>query len=470
MLCRIKNMTRNKTFAFLLAFAIGCGCLFGCNAEKDQGKTTKELTLQEYEEAQFILSGYWQPHDLTVESFTLYKNAGLNNLLMGYHDDDEWSSGSRSYLGSEQTLKNLELCREVGLTATLNFGEIYKKRIDGTGYGETPFSDYDLYGEYKDIITSVHIYDEPRKEHIDNLSSTSLISDYKSVYSVPYYINLYPDYANVATLGFKTYDEYLDYYDEKILSQFEDNKMVSVDYYPFRASGFQTGWLANLKKIAELSKKHSARTNFYIQTAEGNEFKTELSEQDIRLQVYVSLAFGATNLSYYCYSDPNEDGDSMYEYCMLNPDKTPSVLYSYVKEINEEISSFSSAFLAYSWVECMGYTDTSDGNGSVALAMLRTNADFSDRRYVASLASDGDCLIGVFERESDEAYMLVNYGDPEVTSEYVYCIELKNGALGVAVYGGDGNIGSPEIIRADDNGKCDIKIKAGEGKFVVPLI
>ena len=465
----------------IAAFSFAACCFLSCGNENSgnasDGKTSENKTSEGvapetpvYADASFVLSGFWQPHDVTEEGFSLYKGAGLNNLLMGYHDG-EWTSENRAYLGSALTRKNLELCRKVGLTATLNFEEWCKVACEGTGYGSTPFTTYDLYGNYENIITGVHMADEPNKKGIDRFAKDGLISDFKKVYDVPYFINLFPDYANTAQLGFSSYDDYLAYFDEQIMSRFEKNKMVSVDYYPFRASGFQTGWLACLKKIANLSKKNSARTHFYIQTAEKNEFKSGLTEEDIRLQVYVSLCFGATDLSYYCYSDPisSSTGDYLYEYCILNPDGTPSPLYDCVKNVNAEISAFSSAILAYKWVKCMGYTDFSDGNGSVALGMLRENVDFSDRKYVEGLQSDGDCLIGVFERPEDEGYMLINYGNPEETEAYDYFVTLKNGATHLAVYGGEGYKGIPEIVKADKNGKCKLNVKAGEWKFIVPL-
>lgn len=476
------EMKVKKLTAALAALMIVVCCFSGCGngnggntseSNVSESKTSEIVTPEApvYENASFVLSGFWQPHDITEEGFTLYKNAGLNNLLMGYHDG-EYTSENRAYLGSVLTQKNLELCRKVGLTATLNFDEWYKIASEGTGYGATPFTTYNLYGEYKDIITAVHMADEPNKKGIDQFASGGLISDFKKVYDVPYFINLLPDYANAATLGFSSYDDYLAYFDEKILSQFENGKgkMVSVDYYPFRATGFQTGWLACLKKIANLSKKNSARTHFYIQTAEKTEFKSGLTEEDIRLQVYVSLCFGATDISYYCYFDPGSPDEPMYEYCILNPDGSPSPLYGYVKNVNSEISSFSSAILAYKWVKCMGYTDYSDGNGSVALGMLRENADFSDRKYVENLKSDGDCLIGIFERPEDEGYMLINYGNPEETEAYDYFVTLKGGATHLAVYGGKGYSGVPEIVGADENGECKLNIEAGEGKFIVPLV
>lgn len=448
-----------------IAIILVCSLSFGMLA-------CKAPSVKEYPDADFIISGFWQPHDITEQGFTLYKEAGMNNLLMGY-GDTEWTSENGAYLGSILTKKNLELCRKVGLTATLNFGEWYRTVVEGADYGETPFSTYDLYSEYKDIITSVHIYDEPDKELIDYYADDKYITDFKKVYNVPYFINLYPDYVAYADIGFESYDEYLNCFDEKILSKFEDNKIVSVDYYPFRSSGFSASWLSCLNKVSNLAKKHSARMHCYIQTAEKSEFKSNLTEADIRLQVYVSLAFGATDISYYCYFDPYSPDNPMYEYCILNPDGTPSLLYEYVKNVNSEISAFSSAILAYDWVKCMGITDGSIASeNSKGINRLNIKADFSDRKYVNNIKTYGNCLIGVFERAEydDEGYMIINYGNPEDNETYDYSVELKGGAKYIAVYGGEGYSGEPKIMKANQDGICKLTINPGEGKFIVPLV
>ncbi len=454
----------NSIIAAITAVCLSLGttaCTTNNNESTPHAKT--------YEDANFVISGFWQPHDITEEGFTLYKNAGLNNLLMGHHDG-EWTSENRAYLGSVLTQKNLELCRKVGLTATLNFAEWYKIASEGTGYGATPFTTYDLYGEYKDIITAVHMSDEPSTTRMNDFASDTLIEDFKKVYDVPYFINLWPDYAATQKLGAKTYEEYLDYFDEHVLSKFDKNKMVSVDYYPFRSTGFLTGWLSCLDKVAKLSQKHSARTHFYIQTAEKTEFKSGLTEEDLRLQVYVSLAFGATDLSYYCYFDPGSPEDPMYEYCILKPDGTPSPLYEYVKNVNGEITSFAPAILAYDWVKCMGIASESDPNGSAAMTKLGSGADFSDRKFVDGVSTEGNCLIGVFDRTEDEGYMIINYGNPEQTETYDYSVKLKGEAKYLAVYGGAGYDGTPQIMKANSDGVCTLTIKPGEGKFIVPLV
>lgn len=64
--------------------------------------------------------------------------------------------------------------------------------------------------------------------------------------------------------------------------------------------------------------------------------------------------------------------------------------------------------------------------------------------------------------------MLINYGMPSETEEIEVSLALKGKAQYLAVYGGEGAMETPEIIKAN-KGVCKITLKGEEGKFVVPL-
>lgn len=458
---KILTLVLSVTTAFSVFWTAGCG---------------EEPQPPQYENKRLRLSGFWSPYEQSEESYLLYKNAGLNTLLMGNHSVREWTSDTLDYLGSAHTAKSLELCRKVGLDAVLQYGNWYCARAEGKEMGNTPFSDRDLYAEYKDIIAAVHIADEPSVELMDTYGDDAFTADYKSVYDVPYMVNLFPNYASEQQLGVKRYDDYLAAYEEKILSDFSENAMVSVDFYPYRADfdGLNSLWLLCYEKVARLAKENNAMTHFYLQSATQNEFAKDLSEKDMRLQAYVALCYGAEWLSYYCYAMPQHygaDGEilPMYDKCILDENNQPTSLYGAVKNVNAEIQSFSSAFLAYDWVKTIGLTDNTNNNGTLAINMLWEKVDFSDRKSISRVKADGDCLVGCFEREEDEGYMLVNYSLPADGKNVKAKIKLKKSKGYVAVYGGEDFDGTPQILQANRKGECSLDLKAGEGKFIVPL-
>lgn len=457
-----------KSISLILATSVLCSvCSFGCGGQP---------AVPQYAQKQLRLSGFWSPYEQTEESYTLYKNAGLNTLLMGNHSVDEWSSETLDYLGSAHTLKSLQLCRRVGLDAVLQYGDWYCESSEGKAMESTPFSSRNFYAEYKDIIAAVHIADEPSVETMDKYGDDALTADYKGVYDVPYMVNLFPNYASTLALGVNRYDEYLAAYEEKILADFPQNAMVSVDFYPYQKSvdGLHYSWLLCYEKVAKLAKKNNATTHFYLQAATTAEFQNELTEKDMRLQAYVALCYGADWLSYYCYAMPRSrklDGSfaEMYEKCMLDVNDQPTSLYTAVKNVNVELQGFAPAFLAYDWVKTVGLTDNAQNNGNLAINMLWEEVDFTDRKTLSSVTANGDCIVGCFEREEDEAYMLVNYSLPADEKEIEATLTLNKKWGYVAIYGGENSTGAPQIMRADGKGKCKIPLKAGEGKFVVPL-
>ena len=431
----------------------------------------------QYEANRFRLSGFWSPYEQTEESYRLYKDAGLNTLLLGNHSVDEWTSETLDYLGSAHTQKSLELCRQVGLDAVLQYGEWYCARAEGKEMGTNPFSSRDLYEEYKDIIAAVHITDEPSIDGMDRYGDDALTADYKSVYNAPYMVNLFPNYASSLDLGTNRYDDYLAAYEEKILADFPQNAMVSVDFYPYQANvdGLHYFWLLCYEKVAKLAQKYNATTHFYLQSANKSEFKDDLTERDMRLQAYVALCYGAEWLSYYCYAMPRSratDGSLIgkYEKCMLDVNDQPTSLYAAVKNVNTEIQSIAPAVLAYDWVKTVGLTDNTQNQGTLAINMLWEEVDFSDRKTVSNVKANGDCIVGCFEREEDEGYMLVNYSLPAAEKEVKVTLILAEKKGCVAVYGGENGTGEAKIIRADRKGNVSITLKPGEGKFIVPLI
>ena len=104
-------MKIKKPLAILLcASALLTSSLAACD--------TPDPTPNTYADDQFILAGFWAPYEITEDSFTTYKNCGLNTVQFTNHARDvsnaqAWAptdpvmSANRYYLGSELTKKSL---------------------------------------------------------------------------------------------------------------------------------------------------------------------------------------------------------------------------------------------------------------------------------------------------------------------------------------------------------------------------
>ena len=431
-------------------------CIAGCNIKGG-------ANLPEYSQKEFEISGFWAPYEISEESFSLYKDAGLNTLAMINHSLEK-TSENQFYLGSKRTMKALEMCKKVGLNAILNYNDWIAtwSEDDENYYGDTPFSTFDLYGDYKDIISGVHICDEPSADHMILYSNKTLMDDFKKVYpNASYIVNIIPITAGASAYGYVTYQNLVDDYAEKIMSQFE-NSYISVDYYPFHKNVKDEDLyiFTNYQMIAETAKKYNAKKNFILQSSTGVEFQDNLSEADMRWQVYSALAFGADSLQYYCYSVPK---GIEYNYCILKPDGTPSDLYYYIKEINSEIQSFASVILSYDWDYSVGILGEKSTTRRLGAAMYN---EFENPKHYVGATASRELLISRFTSEEyGEAYMFVNFADRDDTNTAE--VTFKD-CKKVAIYGGEDYAGTPQIIKLDENGKLTLELNYGEGVFIVP--
>ncbi len=446
-------------------------------------KTAKvEDKLHAYPEDQFEICGLWAPHDITEEAFKLYKDAGFNVVSFTNHDEMPRSSENQYFVGSKRTLEALEVCKKVGIDVYLAYGASWFNRgNEGDEYFDNaPFSTHYDYDDYMDIIKGVHINDEPNKETMAQLADDALIADYKKIYGDrKYMINLIPATA-VTSRNFETYDEMLEIYGETIMSKFE-NPYICVDVYPYSNSKLPEQMIIyNYNEIAKCAKKYGAETSFILQSSTGSEFLPELTEADMRQQAYLAIAFGADNLQYYCYSVPTQyssDGSTvesyLYNHCILNQDRTPSVIYDYVKEVNTEIQKFASAVLAYNWNEAIGVSGTADQTFRVSNIEYDENLEkitkFTDGKHFVSSESSCDMVVSQFTSDTyGEAYMFVNFGRKESGNNNVKA-NFKD-CSAVAIYGGADYTGTPTIITLDESGNVSFELEYGEGVFAVPLV
>ncbi|MBE6810984.1 MAG: hypothetical protein E7521_08020 [Ruminococcaceae bacterium] len=435
--------------------------------------------LPKYPEKSFEISGFWAPYELTEETFKQYKDVGFTTFAMINHSLEK-NSENQFYLGSDRTMKALELCRKTGLKAILQYGDWLATWSEQNEdyYNETPFSQHDLYGEYKDIITGISIVDEPSKDHYDGrYNSKAMMDDFQKVYPDAYYIvNLSPRYAGGTYWDFANYDELVDTYEKEIMTHF-DKKFISVDCYPFRNEeknkyARHQDWLLGHEIIANLAKKHDAYKTAIIQSSVTNEFASVLTEGDMRLQVNVALAFGFDHIQYYCYEVPrsyNEDGtvNYMYEHCILNQDSTPNEMYYWLQDIHKEIQSFSSVILAYDWDSIIARNPVGFSSNTDMMQML--DREFENAKHFDKTISSTDVAISRFTSEKyGEAYMFVNYAQRDAKNNVVTATfkDCKK----VAVYGGNGFDGTPKIVELDEEGKCRFEFEYGEGAFVVPVV
>lgn len=461
----------------ILALSLSIILVFGLVA------CDKKVKLPEYADKEFELSGFWAPYEISEESFKQYKDVGFTTLAMINHSLGR-TSENQFYLGSERTMKALEICKKVGLKAILSYNSWVADQCNDSYNTDTPFSKYDIYGDYKDIITGIHICDEPYVEHIEQYGNKTLVGDFKKVYpNAEFIVNLIP-YTALSSRGFESYEQMMQIYEETFMEPFE-NPFVSVDVYPFHEGNkLDDQTLAmNYEYIANSAKKYGVKPGFILQSSVGGadegkkEFEMELSESDLRWEINAALAFGADSLQYYCYAVPkgyDEDGNeisNMYDYCILNRDNTPSPVYYSLQKLHKEIQSFADVILSYDWDKSIGITGSEDMLFRVSALEYDENYEdekLQNAKHYVSATATRDLLISRFESDQyGEGYMFVNFTDRgnvnNVSATFKDCDT-------VAIYGGAEWSNTPEIVSLDENGILALELEYGEGVFVSPIV
>ena len=186
----------------------------------------------------------------------------------------------------------------------------------------------------------------------------------------------------------------------------------------------------------------------------------------MRLQVNMALAFGVDNIQYYCYSVPK--GQYYYDYCIVDRENKPSVLYGYLQGIHKEIQSYADVILSYEWDSVIG-SNPVGFSSNMDMSKLLLQNEFKDTKHFVQALSSTDLVISRFVSEKHgEAYMLVNYAQKDAKNN-IATITFKDCSK-VAVYGGNGFDGTPKIIELDEENKYRVELEYGEGAFVVPIV
>lgn len=260
-----------------------------------------------------------------------------------------------------------------------------------------------------------------------------------------------------------TYNTYLNNYFGDI---YKYNKYISYDMYPILRNEIRDAHLYNLEVIANRLKsqdKFDYRTFIYsLKGINDNSAHAPVdSVADLSLQIYSNLAFGSSDIAYYVYSS-NTDYGLQEEEDKTNGlinivDYSPSELYYYAKEINNEVHSFEKAYRHFKWDAILASGDCSQFN------------NLASRVYsygkLSSVSGSEDTLVGCFkDRGTSQGFLVLNYQNSNESS-YVDVVTLSfNNASHVLVYK-DGD----RCVYPLSSGQYSFNLNVADAAFVIPL-
>ncbi len=293
----------------------------------------------------------------------------------------------------------------------------------------------------------------------------------------PFMVNLLPSYSYFKDGDYTSYADYIKAYCDIVLSKFTDGKYLSVDTYPIKSDGsMRDTFLYDLAVLKAYAVESDAVMHAVLQgcgfedSSNGTTYNKAPTEEQLRLQLYTALAFGADSISWWSYYPLNVVTNGA-----LNADGSTTEVYNDIKTVNNELATFSSLYKNYDWKGVIMSSPDSGFFGIGADAQYKAYKKVKDENLFSnyllsasdtssftSIAGSGSNHIVSVMQDTDgnEAFVAVNYA--AVGDKQTLNLTFK-GALGqYAIY----KNGEMQTVAIGTDGYT-LTLAPGEGAFIV---
>jgi hypothetical protein len=289
-----------------------------------------------------IPAAYARNADGTLAAERIKEMADAGLTLLGLDD-----------CGVQTNREMLAVCQEIGVKAIL-FEHRATAAVFDAQNREVLLQA--LVNDYRDCpaLHSYHIIDEPNCAQFAAIGQVVAILRHLDP-DREAYVNLFPNYASVSQLGNQTYAEHL----EEYLSVAKP-EILSYDHYHLikeRASTDITladerqnailhdayrqvdrpGFFDNLEAVRAACRKHNTPFMLIVLLTEHGPYR-DLTEAEIRYEVFQALAYGSVRMSYFTYWTPT-GGDEIWHWQngMIAKDGSRTQHYYDVQKINRDL-------------------------------------------------------------------------------------------------------------------------------------
>ena len=205
-------------------------------------------------------------------------------------------------------------------------------------------------------------------------------------HQVPH-MNLHPCYppveADFGYVGAANYYEYIDKYMENVPLDY-----LSYDHYLYSTLSRHESmgpFLRNFKIVADACRR-TGRRFWFVPQVNTRDVKVEITEQKLRYQANMAMAFGAETLVWACWTE------GWWQMNVLDTNGVKTVQYDRLKRVNADVKGIAPRFMEFRNVDTrlVGFEKHQDwlrGSDSVSVAAL-------DGGFFRQLkAEDGDALV-----------------------------------------------------------------------------
>ena len=350
-----------------------------------------------------------------------------------------------------------------------------------SNYG-TPYSltERHLTDEFKEFpsVTGFYMSDEPYmkqlEEHPSYASFDRLVKlvDYrnKCYENHFFHMNMVPssswDHYYQIGNDILDYKDFIDEYINTIIKRITNgNKSVCLDNYPFVGKDYiDPSYLNDLLLVANTTRDYNSSVNdkdkatfgiciqaFDCYSPLGDKHRDIALPSEISFQVLTGLCLNAHLFEYFAFC--SIDVAKIHGIFGGNKKKR---IYNIVKEGNDYSFKFFDYIKGCEWLGADFYHgSTKEFSNPVH---LHKDLFFKDHHSIKNIKCDYDVLLGCFKKSGKDAFMVINYTDPQKNHQNK--IEIKFDKFGkIAVFDGD----NEKII---SNDSYEIVLKPGEGAFI----
>lgn len=274
------------------------------------------------------------------------------------------------------------------------------------------------------------------------------------------YLNLYPNYASVSQntadettsqLGTATYEEHIRRYCENVPMDY-----ICYDFYLYSIN--VTKHYENLRVVADACR-NTGRSMWIVLQVNSNKPAEWMSENNLRFQAYTSMAFGAENIIWACYTA------GWWHNQVLDGEGNKTQQYDKLKKINAEIRTLADEYMKYRRVSThfVGF----DGHPDMAAVQQEAVPSLSTGVFFDVKADNGAPLVvgEMVNRNADGsvALMVCAADDPHETDPKEYQITFRAPDRCVRALGGDGYKTVTEL----GDGVYAVAVKSNEGVLIM---
>ncbi len=275
----------------------------------------------------------------------------------------------------------LAACEKLGMRVTLEDGRIHQALHDAEHRRELLAAVVRDYSGYPALL-GYHIVDEPNSGAFQTLGEIrAILAELDPAHEA--YYNLFPNYASLEMLGNPSYYDHLDQFIEVV-----GPEILSYDHYHFckgaeieqhdiadererqiYEAAFQKvnrpGFFDNIEDALAVSQKTATPFMIIILVVEHGCYRN-LTEAEIRWEVFNSLAYGIKRISYFTYWTPGVDHDEgndvwHWQNGMMNKDGTRNKHFYDVARINRELQAVGDILLPFAVKEVYHFGEEPDG-------------------------------------------------------------------------------------------------------------